>query len=135
MNKKNIRRLSLAKSMCIFEENLLMLGKDIKYLYVLFYVKKFENMKSYEVCVKCLYSGCKSFEFIRFLYQTFLQGVLEWKLLLLSRLFFCSFYNLHKIKIVYKHTFYSLTINHVFFFIRPCIIEWYRFHIGIPWYI
>ena len=41
-----------------------MLGKDIKYLCVLFYVKKFENMKSYEVCVKCLYSGFKTFKFI-----------------------------------------------------------------------
>ena len=27
-----------------------MLGKDIKYLCVLFYAKKFENMKSYKVC-------------------------------------------------------------------------------------
>ena len=62
--KKHIKRLSLAKSMCIFEQNLLMLGKDIKYLCVLFYVKKFENMKSYEVCVKCLYSGFKTLKFI-----------------------------------------------------------------------
>ena len=43
-----------------------MLGKDIKYLYVLFYVKKFENMKSYEVCVYIL--GLKPLNLSWFLY-------------------------------------------------------------------